>query len=170
MKRLELFQKSKAPCPDYKHLEALADSIAIVGMGLRFPGSNNIDEFWDLLINGKDGIIKVPDERWTEQQCFMRSQNTRNTQAGFLKCPIDQIDAKFFGLSPMEVSYMDPQQRLTLQVMWEAFEHAGINPVDLKNSKTGVLHNFKNLHIKKNAYKWKYACYEGVWRVVEKRL
>src|SRR5665811_2441519 len=88
-----------------KMLDDLKDSVAIVGMSLRFPGANTLDQFWELLINGNDGIIKTPENRWNSEHCFMRSESSKNTQAGFLTCPIDQIDGKFFGLSPAEVSY-----------------------------------------------------------------
>ncbi len=57
---------------------------------------------------------------------------------GFLNIPIDQFDANFFGISRKEAEYMDPQQRLILEVAWEALEHAFINPLSLKGSKTGV--------------------------------
>jgi acyl transferase domain-containing protein len=59
-------------------------------------------------------------------------------QAGFLKCPVDQFDGKFFGISPADLINTDPQQRLLMEVVWESLEHAGINPQTLKNTQTGV--------------------------------
>jgi phthiocerol/phenolphthiocerol synthesis type-I polyketide synthase B len=116
----------------------LKDAIAIVGMSFRLPGANTIDEFWSLLKSGKEGIIKVPDGRWDESQCFTIVDNTRETEAGFLNIPVEEIDAKFFGLSPKEVELMDPQQRLVLCVMHESLEHACINPTTLKGTQTGI--------------------------------
>src|SRR5665811_1516447 len=89
-------------------------------------------------INGRDGIIRVPEGRWNKDQCFIRGDNTKDTQAGFLKCPIDMIDGKFFGLNAADLAYMDPQQRLCLQVVWEGIENAGISSANLKESQTGV--------------------------------
>jgi acyl transferase domain-containing protein len=59
-------------------------------------------------------------------------------EAGFLKCPADEFDAKFFGISPREAPLLDPQQRLLLEVTWESLEEAGINPLSLRDSDTGV--------------------------------
>lgn len=70
--------------------------IAIVGMACRYPGANSIKEFWDLLEQGLDGIRKAPEGRWTQKNSIIRVENVRNTQAGFLSCPIDTFDAKFF--------------------------------------------------------------------------
>jgi acyl transferase domain-containing protein len=64
--------------------------------------------------------------------------DSKKSQAGFLSCPVDDFDGKFFGVSSMELLFMDPQQRLTLQVPWEALEDAGIDPTALKDSYTGV--------------------------------
>src|SRR5271154_592772 len=112
------------------------DSIAIVGQSCRFPGANNIDEFWALLKNGGDGIIKVPAERLMDHQ--LHDEKYTESMAGFLKCPIDEFDAKFFGISPREATYMDPKQRLLSEVAWEALENAAINPHSLRGGNTGV--------------------------------
>lgn len=133
-----------------KGLNDLRHSVAIVGMGMRLPKADTLEEFWELLVNGKDGISSVPQGRWTSDRCWNRNTITKDTQAGFLKCQVDEIDGKFFGLSPVELTYMDPQQRLTLQIIWEALEHAGINPNSLKQSKTGIFggwwrHDYKEM-------------------------
>lgn len=78
--------------PSYKR-----EPIAIIGMSCRFPGSNNLEEFWDLMFQGKDGTCNPPPFRWTREQCSRQMAHARNTNAGFLKVPVDDFDAKFFG-------------------------------------------------------------------------
>lgn len=107
-------------------------------MACRYPGANNIKEFWKLLEQGLDGIRKAPEGRWTEENSIIRAENVRNTEAGFLSCPIDTFDAKFFNTNSAELEFLDPQQRISLQVVWEALEDAGIDPNSLKNSLSGV--------------------------------
>lgn len=117
--------------------------IAIVGIGCRFPGgAHSPASFWELLCRGEDAIIDVPPERWDWRRFYhpdpdaLGKLNVR--QAGFLRYPIDQLDADFFGISPREAAALDPQQRLLLEVAWEAFEDAGIAPDRLRGSPTGV--------------------------------
>ena len=114
-------------------LEDYRDTIAVIGMSCRFPGANNAAEYWKLLSEGREAIRKFPQDRH-----FSGSTAATEMQAGFLKCPIDEFDAKFFGISPREALLIDPQQRLLLEVTWESLEHAGINPQILRNSDTGV--------------------------------
>lgn len=116
----------------------LNNSIAIVGMACRYPGANSLEEFWKLLEAGLEGIRKVPEGRWTKENAFMRMDNMKNTEAGFLSCPIDTFDAKFFNTNAADMHYLDPQQRLSLRVVWEALEHAAIDPNALRNTLTGV--------------------------------
>lgn len=78
--------------PSYKK-----EPIAIIGMSCRFPGSNNLEEFWELLFQGKDGTCNPPPFRWTREQCSRQMAHARNTNAGFLRVPVDEFDAKFFG-------------------------------------------------------------------------
>ncbi len=99
--------------------------IAIVGMGCRFPKANNLQEFWDLLANGKDGITQVSN-RW------------QGSHFGGFLAEVDKFEPQFFGISPRETERLDPQQRLLLEVSWEALENAGIPANELAGSKTGV--------------------------------
>ncbi|XP_021946548.1 phenolphthiocerol synthesis polyketide synthase type I Pks15/1-like [Folsomia candida] len=116
----------------------LHNSIAIVGMACRYPCANTIAEFWSLLANGLEGIRKVPEGRWTKDKAFIRMDNMGATEAGFLSCPIHTFDAKFFNTNAADIHYLDPQQRLSLRVVWEALEHAGLDPNTLRNTLTGV--------------------------------
>ncbi|MDJ0744620.1 MAG: beta-ketoacyl synthase N-terminal-like domain-containing protein [Xenococcaceae cyanobacterium MO_167.B27] len=117
------------------------ESIAIVGIDCRFPGARNKEEFWELLCCGKDAIATIPDNRWDIESFYSSeasipgSINTRN--GGFIT-EADAFDAEFFGIPPRQAEAMDPQQRLLLQTAWRAIEDAGISPVQLEGSNTGV--------------------------------
>ncbi|MEM8640792.1 MAG: beta-ketoacyl synthase N-terminal-like domain-containing protein [Cyanobacteria bacterium P01_G01_bin.54] len=121
-----------------KRLETLEreknEPIAIVGMGCRFPGADNPDAFWQLLRQGQDAVGKIPDSR---QDIWGRSPANVTQQGCFLD-PVDEFDADFFGISPREAATMDPQQKLLLEVSWEALEQGGIAPDRLMGSKTGM--------------------------------
>lgn len=107
-------------------------------MACRYPCANTIAEFWSLLANGLEGIRKVPEGRWTKDKAFIRMDNMGATEAGFLSCPIHTFDAKFFNTNAADMHYLDPQQRLSLRIVWEALEHAGLDPNTLRNTLTGV--------------------------------
>ncbi|NNJ84898.1 MAG: acyltransferase domain-containing protein, partial [Gammaproteobacteria bacterium] len=114
---------------------------AIIGMGCRFPGANNPDAYWELLKNGVDAITEVPSERWDIDAFFDPDPDAPGkvyTRHGGFLSGIDQFDPQFFGISPREAMDMDPQQRLVLEVGWEALENAGIAPQGLKNQSVGV--------------------------------
>lgn len=115
------------------------EPIAIIGIGCRFPGdANTPDAYWKLLHNGVDAIQVVPPERWDiSQYADLQMGKPISWYGGFLS-GIDQFDPQFFGISPREANSMDPQQRLVLEVSWEAFERANIPPDKLLGTQTGV--------------------------------
>jgi acyl transferase domain-containing protein/surfactin synthase thioesterase subunit len=120
-----------------------ADPIAVIGTACRFPGgSSNPERFWEFLKNGGDGVIKVPSSRWNIDDFYDPDPESPGgiyvKEAGFLQENIAEFDAEFFGISPREAVEMDPQQRILLEVSWEALERAGLAPNGLKGSKTGV--------------------------------
>lgn len=116
-------------------------SIAVVGIGCRFPQANSPAAYWQLLREGRQAITDVPCDRWQAAEFYHpdhRQQGKMNSCKGGFLDDIDQFDADFFGISPQEAAHMDPQQRLFLEVAWEALEQAGIAPADLSGSATGV--------------------------------
>ncbi len=123
--------------------------IAIVGMGLRFPGGAvDADSFWQLLRNGVDAIGEVPVDRWNTATLHdpdnPDAASPEATRFGAFLRDIDQFDAPFFAISPREAESMDPQQRLLLEVTWEALEHGAIAPDSLYETDTGVFLGISN--------------------------
>lgn len=123
--------------------QPVKEPLAIVGMGCRFPGgANSPQAFWELLKNGTDAIVDIPADRWSLRRFYDPNPDKPGKmyvrQGGFLREKIDQFDAAFFGMSPREAMQLDPQQRILLEVTWEAFENAGIVPEKVRGSKTGV--------------------------------
>ncbi len=115
--------------------QAKKEPIAIVGMGCRFPGGANSPEaYWQLLQDGVDTIRKPPTDRWDSE---IADETAVSWYGSFLE-GIDQFDPQFFGITPREAATMDPQQRLVLEVTWEALEQAGIAPDSLRGSQTGI--------------------------------
>ncbi|MDJ0734083.1 MAG: type I polyketide synthase [Nostocaceae cyanobacterium] len=121
--------------------ELKMEPIAIVGIGCRFPKAKDPQSFWQLLRNGGDAIAQVPKERWDIDAYYDPNPETPGKMStrwgGFLE-QVDWFDADFFSMSAEEVEHTDPQQRLFLEVAWEALENAGIVPNSLAGSQTGV--------------------------------
>jgi acyl transferase domain-containing protein len=109
------------------------EPIALIGMGCRFPRAGDPEAFWRLLRDGVDAVTEVPADRWDAAA----AGTAASRWGGFLE-GVDRFDAGFFGISPREAERMDPQQRLVLEVVWEALEDAGIVPGALAGSRTGV--------------------------------
>jgi phthiocerol/phenolphthiocerol synthesis type-I polyketide synthase C len=118
-----------------------SDPIAIVGIGCRFPGAASFEEFWTLLRNGVDAITETPRERWDTETLYDPLPGTlakMSTRWGGFLSGVQQFDPHFFGISPREAASMDPQQRVLLEVTWEALENACQPPDKLAGSRTGV--------------------------------
>ena len=117
------------------------EPIAIVGMACRFPQAPSVDAFWRLLCSGGDAIAEVPKDRWDADALYDPSLDApgkiNNRRGGFLE-QVDRFEPQFFSISPREACQIDPQQRLMLELAWEAMEDAAILPESLKSSPTGV--------------------------------
>ncbi|BAY66478.1 amino acid adenylation domain-containing protein [Calothrix brevissima NIES-22] len=115
--------------------------IAVIGMSGRFPQSPDLESFWQLLSAGKNAIAEVPSLRWNLLDWYDKNPDAPNKTysrwGGFLD-GIDQFDPLFFQISPREAELMDPQQRLFLEVAWEALEDAGYSPESFAQTQVGV--------------------------------
>ena len=114
--------------------------IAIVGAAGRFPGAASTEEFWQLLIDGTVATGPLPAGRWSEYagDAYMRTKLAEESTDGGYLADIAGFDNEFFGLSPLEAQNMDPQQRIMLEVAWEALEDAHIPADALRGTATGV--------------------------------
>ena len=119
------------------------EPIAVVGVGVRVAGDVSTPAaFWSFLLEGRSDVREVPEERW---EPYLR-RDPRNaavlretTRWGTFLDDLPGFDAEFFGVAPREAELMDPQQRLALEVSWEALEHAGFSPKSLAGGDTAVL-------------------------------
>lgn len=138
-------------------------AIAVVGMACRFPGgANTPEQFWELLKNGMDTVSAIPAERWDHSRYFDREKGKPGKAYVAEGCFVDQVDRFYperFGIAGIEAELMDPQQRMLLDVSYEALESAGVDPTSLGGSETGVFmgvmtQDYLHLsqHVRENAF------------------
>jgi phthiocerol/phenolphthiocerol synthesis type-I polyketide synthase D len=122
---------------------ASAEPVAVVGIGCRFPGGGiGPERYWSLLANGGDAVSEVPSDRWDADAFYDPdpfAAGRMSSKWGAFLPDVAGFDADFFGISPREAEAMDPQQRVLLEVAWEALEHAGIAPDSLAGTRAAVM-------------------------------
>ena len=142
----ELGEVSDAPAPQPQvqpepepTVQREDDGIAIVGMACHFPGAPDLSTFWHLLENGKDAVTDGRQDpgSWNNLAKDLPPQYAAYRRGGFVE-GIDQFDARFFRISPIEARIMDPRQRMMLETTWQAIEDAGMDPDELRGSRTGL--------------------------------
>ena len=119
-----------------------SEPIAIIGMGIRFPGCGSDQEkFWQMIVEGRDAVTSVPPDRW-DRDAFHASESPTpgkmNTQAGAFLDDVRRFDAAFFDITPREAVGMDPQQRIFLETAWHALEDAGLPKARIAGTDTGI--------------------------------
>ena len=122
--------------------EAMSTGVAVIGIGCRLPGGiESATDLWQFLMASGDAVTEVPDDRWADYRvrstAHAAAVDAASRAGGFLS-DVYGFDAEFFGISPREAAEMDPQQRMLLEVAWQAFEHAGIPPDALAGERVGV--------------------------------
>lgn len=124
------------------HRVGLSDSrdeheeVAVVGMACRFPQADSTEEFWKLINSGQSAIEKIPDGRFDPED-ISREPKLANFWGNYLK-QADIFDHRFFDVSGREAKSMDPQQRLALQVAYEALESSGYCSLLAEHRETNV--------------------------------
>lgn len=120
-----------------------AEPIAVIGSGMRFPGSSsNPSNLWELLLKPRDLLQRIPEERFNIDNFYHPDPSHHATtdvrESYFLDEDHRHFDAGFFNIKPVEVAAIDPQQRLLMEVVYESLEAAGIPLESLVGSRTGV--------------------------------
>ena len=147
----------QSPGPDSGPISD-SEPIAIVGMACRFPGAPDPAAFWTLLRGGVDAITEVPENRWQRERTHSdpaAPNGAGKHWAGVLP-EVDTFDAGFFEIAPREAAQIDPQQRLALELSWEALEDAGLPPDRLRGGPVSVFvgviwHDYADLHLAADA-------------------
>ncbi|GAA3203622.1 type I polyketide synthase [Nonomuraea helvata] len=121
---------------------ASGEPIAIIGMSCRFaPDLNSPERLWEFLVAGKSAVGDMPEKRWkpyaaSSPQATVIIRET--TRRGSFLDDIEGFDADFFGISPKEADFLDPQQRFMLELSWEALANAGVAPLSLNGTDASV--------------------------------
>ncbi|WP_024816558.1 type I polyketide synthase [Methylopila sp. 73B] len=116
-------------------------SLAVVGRSCRLPGANDVPSFWNLLAEGRCAVTEIGEDRWSHARYLHPRKGEPGKSYTFAAGVLDDVfgfDPAAFGISPREAEQMDPQQRIGLQLVWEALEDAGIPPSSIAGSETGV--------------------------------
>ncbi|XP_066440823.1 putative uncharacterized protein encoded by LINC00614 [Eleutherodactylus coqui] len=132
---------SDVPCSMAAEMSDLEDQIAIVGIGCNFPGGEGIDNFWKVLVEGKNCTTEIPEERFNIKHWYDSDSNEPGKicteRAAFME-GINEFDHKLFGIPKFETENMDPQQKLLLECTYRALEDGGCPTESISGSDTGV--------------------------------
>ncbi len=124
------------PAPLVMAPGAPGEPVAVIGVGCRLPGGvHGPGDYWRLLCEGGDAIRRVPEDRWRDFTAFPPAD--AHPYGGYLD-DIAGFDADFFRITPREAAVMDPQQRILLEVVHEALDHAAVPAASLAGTATGV--------------------------------
>nr|XP_042702025.1 equisetin synthetase eqxS-like [Chrysemys picta bellii] len=128
-------------------MTATGDEIAIVGIGCNFPGGEGIDNFWQVLVEGRNCTVEITPERFNTREWYDPDDNKPGkictTQAALID-EFNTFDNKLFGINDVEAERMDPQQKLLLECTYRALEDAGVAMENISGSKTGVFVGLMN--------------------------
>ncbi|XP_072306535.1 phthioceranic/hydroxyphthioceranic acid synthase-like [Eucyclogobius newberryi] len=123
------------------------DLIAVVGVGCNFPGGEGVDNFWRVLLEGRNCASDIPAERFDSALWYDpddgKPGKTQTKKAAFIN-GFNEFDHKFFGITEAEANFMDPQQKLLLHCTYRALEDAGISMESISGSRTGVIIGLMN--------------------------
>lgn len=130
--------------PDIGDIEKISkNDIAIIGIGVKLPMAETIEQFWSNIRNGVDCISAFPQMRQKDIDRIYRAKGREVEQIKYYEAAyldeIDKFDYNFFKISPKEASLMDPAQRLFLETVWQAIEDAGYGGQKICGSKTGIM-------------------------------
>ena len=136
-----MFSFLRKPVTPPPRNDAAPDDVAIIGLALRLPQSDTLEQFWSNLVEQKSSITEVPAQRWSKDDYYGDPRRfdgkTNSIWGGFVE-HADCFDAEFFRISPREAQNMDPQQRFAMELSWQAIEDAGYRPSQFAGSNTGV--------------------------------
>ncbi|KAI4806283.1 hypothetical protein KUCAC02_017112 [Chaenocephalus aceratus] len=128
-------------------MEDANDDIAVIGIGCNFPGGEGLDNFWKVLLEGKNCVVDIPPERFDTTFWYDADESkpgkTQTTKAALIE-GFNEFDHRFFGITEVEADFMDPQQKLLLQCTYRALEDAGIAMESISGTRTGVYMGLMN--------------------------
>ncbi|WP_042224156.1 beta-ketoacyl synthase N-terminal-like domain-containing protein [Oceanobacillus manasiensis] len=126
--------------------DSKGDAVAIIGISGRVGAAENLDEFWGLLVQGREGVKDLPSQRYKDLEAFLQAKNLsihdREVMRSTYMTDIAGFDPGFFGISQQEANYMDPNQRIFLETAWKALEDSGYGGTDIIGSNTGIFVGF----------------------------
>uniref|UniRef100_A0A3B3U2V1 Fatty acid synthase 2 n=2 Tax=Poecilia latipinna TaxID=48699 RepID=A0A3B3U2V1_9TELE len=135
-------------------MEEAENGVAVVGIGCNFPGGEGLDNFWNVLVEGRNCSVSIPRERFDMASWYDPDDTKAGKSRTFNAALIDrfnEFDHKFFGISNSEVEQMDPQQKQLLHCVYRALENAGIPMERASGTRTGVYFGIMNRDYETNA-------------------